>query len=133
MEETTKCPFCSEEILKDAKKCKHCGEFLEKGVRPQPQYIPKKSSGLAAILSLCCVGLGQIYNGQFIKGFLYFFVFVILLIWAGFMGIGSIFMGSLTAVLLIPFIFGVLPIISFWIFGMVDAYKTSERINKGEV
>lgn len=26
---TQKCPFCAEEILVDAKKCKHCGEFLE--------------------------------------------------------------------------------------------------------
>lgn len=27
---TIKCPFCSEHILASAKKCKHCGEFLDK-------------------------------------------------------------------------------------------------------
>lgn len=27
---TKACPFCSEEILESAKKCKHCGEFLTK-------------------------------------------------------------------------------------------------------
>lgn len=25
-----RCPFCSEQILASAKKCKHCGEFLDK-------------------------------------------------------------------------------------------------------
>lgn len=26
---TKRCPYCAEEILVDAKKCKHCGEWLE--------------------------------------------------------------------------------------------------------
>ena len=29
LEEIKKCPYCSEEILLTAKKCKHCGEWLE--------------------------------------------------------------------------------------------------------
>ena len=30
---TKKCPYCSEEILIDAKKCKHCGEYLDSELR----------------------------------------------------------------------------------------------------
>ena len=26
---TKKCPFCAEEILSEARKCKHCSEFLD--------------------------------------------------------------------------------------------------------
>src|ERR1700722_8566791 len=33
-EATKRCPFCGEVILAIAKKCKHCGEFLD---RPPPQ------------------------------------------------------------------------------------------------
>ena len=28
-----KCPSCSEQILRTAKKCKHCGEFIDKDSR----------------------------------------------------------------------------------------------------
>ena len=30
MNETKSCPYCGEEILATAKKCKHCGKWLEK-------------------------------------------------------------------------------------------------------
>lgn len=32
MNETKTCPYCGEEILLGAKKCKHCGEWMEKPV-----------------------------------------------------------------------------------------------------
>lgn len=38
-----RCPFCAEEILADAKKCKHCGEFLAKDTATTPTPPPKKS------------------------------------------------------------------------------------------
>ena len=42
MNETKICPYCGEEILAGAKKCKHCGEWLEEEpkpvtVKPEPQ------------------------------------------------------------------------------------------------
>ena len=35
-----KCPFCAEEILTDAIKCKHCGEFLNGKTAQSPVAIP---------------------------------------------------------------------------------------------
>jgi hypothetical protein len=34
--ETKNCPFCAEEILLAAKKCKHCGEFLDESLKKEP-------------------------------------------------------------------------------------------------
>lgn len=28
-----KCPYCAEDVQKDAKKCKHCGEFLDQSAK----------------------------------------------------------------------------------------------------
>lgn len=33
MEETKLCPFCGHEIKSSAKKCIHCGKWLEKNVQ----------------------------------------------------------------------------------------------------
>lgn len=38
--QTKPCPFCGEEILKIARKCKHCGEFLDATARPAPPPAP---------------------------------------------------------------------------------------------
>ena len=63
------------------------------------------------ILSLIVVGLGQIYNGQTVKGIIIFVAAVIL----GLTGIGLIF----------SFI--------IWLYAMYDAYTTAQRINDGEI
>jgi hypothetical protein len=41
-EQLTDCPFCGELIKKSAKKCKHCGEFLDVALRAamQPHHPP---------------------------------------------------------------------------------------------
>lgn len=41
--ETKQCPFCAEQILVQAKKCKHCGEFLDKATDQQGVSVPNSS------------------------------------------------------------------------------------------
>ena len=42
---TIRCPYCSEKILSTAKKCKHCGEFLDK-----EQQSKEKADGIVNTL-----------------------------------------------------------------------------------
>jgi hypothetical protein len=91
--DTIECPYCGEEIRAIARKCKHCGEFLDASLRGQsvvvgagstapqvivqntnviearrhPGYgIPERewSPGIAAVLSLVIPGAGQMYKGN---------------------------------------------------------------------
>ena len=42
--ETKQCPYCSEEILATAKKCKHCGEWLEESDKVKESKPYEKGS-----------------------------------------------------------------------------------------
>jgi len=74
----------------------------------------QKNAGLAAVLCFFFTGLGQIYNGQIGKGILFIIIQII--------NIGLMFV-------LIGFI--TYPIV--WIWGMIEAYKTAERINRANM
>ncbi len=72
-----------------------------------------KNPGIAAVLSFFIAGLGQIYNGQITKGIAFiiaYFISALLMI---------IFIGFITTPIL-------------WIWGMVDAYKQAELINRSQ-
>jgi TM2 domain-containing membrane protein YozV len=69
-----------------------------------------KNPGVAAVLSFFITGLGQIYNGQIAKGVLFIVIQAI-------------------NVLLMYVLIGFITCPIFWIWGMVDAYRTAEKIN----
>ncbi len=49
-----KCPFCSEEILADAIKCKHCHEVMN---IPTQKTASKKKAGVVEKIAMCLYGL----------------------------------------------------------------------------
>jgi len=104
--ESVFCRSCGKQIKSEAEICPHCGVRQKKDVRS----LSPKSPGIAAIASFLFAGLGQIYNGEFIKGFLFMIVQVINL---------------LLMFLVIGFI--TYPIV--WAIGIYDAYRSAEKIN----
>ena len=72
---------------------------------------PEKNPGLAVVLSALWCGLGQIYNGEIAKGIIFMIIQIV---------------NGLLMFVLIGFI--TYPLM--WIWGMVDAYKRAESINR---
>ena len=71
----------------------------------------EKNAGIAAVLSFFITGLGQIYNGQIFKGILLIRIQIV---------------NGLLLYILIGFI--TMPIV--WLYGVINAYRHAERINR---
>lgn len=72
MEETRKCPYCSEEILATARKCKHCGEWLDGSHQTSDNHERKNNKhinwpwvcGICAAIILCAIIIFIITNSN---------------------------------------------------------------------
>jgi TM2 domain-containing membrane protein YozV len=114
----------------------------------------RKNSALAILLSFLWCGTGQIYNGQILKGIILMSIFLSCNMVGIFLGgIGVLQVGiSITEefpqiynkfsiekislsqeltiiILLIAFILLIIGFLT-WVYGMINAYKTAEKINK---
>ena len=70
-----------------------------------------KNPGLAAVLSFFYMGLGQVYNGQIGKGIAFIVAYTI-------------------SIVLIFVVIGIITTPILFIYGMYDAYKSAENINR---
>lgn len=92
-----RCPFCAEVILRDAKKCKHCGEIVDPTLRPHHQSMHTGRNKIVAFLLaffLGLLGLHKFYLGQNGMGAFYL-IFNVLFFWT----------------LIVPLVFGVICLI----------------------
>lgn len=88
-------------------------------VYPQPPGVPQKTPILAGILSAFIPGLGNIYNGLYLRGFSFFLIHVVLFSLA----VSS--EGDGDTAFLVPCL------VFFWFFNIFDAYRQASFINYG--
>jgi TM2 domain-containing membrane protein YozV len=143
------CTKCGRPNEQGARFCNNCGAAMwgvtarSQSVRsasaptvlPRPRVVVVqggiKSSGLAAVLSFFWCGLGQIYTGQIGTGIALMLGYPVML----FFGAVLTFGGALSqtgGTVMLGLIFLAIAL-ALWIFGMVNAYHTAERMNQQDL
>jgi len=120
------CPSCRTPIqYENALICPNCGMRIQPLPNPE-EWKNIRNPFFAVVFSFLFVGWGQWYNGQtfggikFLGAMLVFFVFMNI-----FATITSVLPSAAIIVLILFFL-----MIGIWVYGMYDAYKTAERINR---
>jgi hypothetical protein len=108
------CSSCGAPVPETAKFCNECGARLTDRVfagqlPPAQDAGGEKSTFLAVAGSTFVPGLGQVYEGNILKGYLVFF--------------GTFF----------GFFLLIVPGLIIWLYGIYDAYSTADRMNRGVV
>ena len=86
------------------------------------ELTPKKRKPIvAAILSSVTPGLGQVYNGQIIKGLLFFLATNLFIVLLSFTGLQFSFYGLIAIIMLSLF---------FWLFIVLEAFFAAKKIKK---
>jgi hypothetical protein len=154
------CPGCAKFTDAENKTCPYCGRVFEKSrtdqdfsfqppvpspaqtlpapvktIRSSPAEVPPPQAGkirnpwIAAVLSVFFIGWGQWYNGRTWDGIRYVlyaiaaaFIFIVLAL--------LLLKTGLVMLILVPY-FIVIAII--WGTGIIDAFNTAEKINRGDL
>ena len=144
------CSNCGEALKQYAVVCSHCGRpvpgpnrseqtnaeqqdketiYAEK-MRDTPRDEPAKtkSTFFALILSFFFPGLGQVYNGRAKKGVFFLVASILSMFLLGILFVTAIWRPRIWIfVLILPLV-----ILLIWVWGLYDAYKDAELINKGK-
>src|SRR5262245_28333773 len=120
------CIHCGKENREEARFCGHCGRQFTTDNSRQPAtpggtVRPVPNPRTATLLSCLWPGLGQIYNGQILKGAAFMII-------QGFLWPGSFLLSNLmTSNLVLGPLFFLGPPTAFWIYGMLDAKRGAEE------
>jgi len=121
------CPTCGKSLqYENAEICPGCGVRIHDPPIVSQQEI--RSPVLAGILSFVFAGWGQWYNGKTGDGLKFFGAFFALYILMIIFIVGA----NIAPVLAIVALLVILGMLLLWVYGMYEAYRTAERINRRE-